>query len=152
MNNDFIKKGSALIKKAAAAYLTTIDENGFPSTRAMFNLRNSVQFPKLASFMSQFDNSLTSFFTTNTSSIKMRQIIKNPKVAVYYCDTVIYQGLMCQGNIEIENDKSVKHSIWHEEWKMYYPEGRDSEDYTILRLQPFYAKSYFQLNQTDIHL
>ena len=79
MDKEFIKQGLELIKKADAAYLTTIDKNGFPSTRAMLNLKNSKQFPKLVDFMSQFDNDLTLFFTTNTSSTKVSHIINNAK-------------------------------------------------------------------------
>jgi general stress protein 26 len=152
MKEEFIKDGLELIKKADAAYLTTIDPDGFPSTRAMFNLRNSNNFPKLTDFMQQFDAGFTLFFTTNNSSIKVAHIINNPKVSVYFCDTVLFHGLMCQGEIEIIKDKSIKHAIWHDEWLMYYPDGKDSEDYAILKLQPKYVKRYFQLQQRDLRL
>jgi len=151
MDKDVIKKGIELIKKADAAYLTTIDSYGFPLTRAMFNLKNSMQFPKLVDFMAKYDD-LILFFTTNTSSTKIKQIMNNPKVSVYYCDTEIYHGLMCQGEIEIVKDKSIKDAIWLDEWKMYYPDGKDSEDYTILRLEPSYVKRYFNLQQSDMKL
>ncbi len=104
MDKDITKKGDELIKKAVAAYLTTIDPEGYPSTRAMFNLKNSRQFPELVDFMSKH-NELTLFFTTNTSSDKIKHIMNNPKVSVYYCDTELYQGFMCQGEIEIVRDK-----------------------------------------------
>jgi general stress protein 26 len=148
MDTSFIKEGIELISKAGVAYLTTIDSNGFPSTRAMFNLKNSRQFPKLVDFMARFDN-LTLFFSTNTSSTKVKQIMKNPKVSVYYCDTDAYHGFMCQGKIEIVKDKSIKDAIWLDEWKMYYPEGKESEDYTVLRLEPSYIKRYYNLQQSD---
>lgn len=151
MDKDFIKKGIELIKKADAAYLTTIDSNGFPSTRAMFNLKNSMQFPKLVDFMAKY-NDFTLFLTTNTSSTKIKQIMNNPKVSVYYCDTEIYHGLMCQGEIEIVKDKSIKDAIWFDEWNMYYPDGKDSEDYAILRLEPIYIKQYSNLQQSDMKL
>ena len=152
MDKEFIKQGLALMKKADTAYLTTIDKNGFPSTRAMLNLKNSKQIPKLVDFMSQFDNDLTIFFTTNTSSTKVSQIINNAKVSVYYCDSKSWHGFMCQGEIEIVNDKSIKHSIWLNEWKMYYPDGIDSEDYAILKLNPTFIKSYYQFNQSELAL
>ncbi|MCX6272956.1 MAG: pyridoxamine 5'-phosphate oxidase family protein [Bacteroidetes bacterium] len=152
MDKAFIKKGLELIKRADAAYLTTIDSNGFPSTRAMLNLKNSVQYPKLVDFMSQYDNDLTLFFTTNTSSAKIKQIVNNPNVSVYYCDSKSWHGFMCQGEIEIVKDKAVKHAIWLDEWKMYYPDGKDSDDYAILKLKPNYVKSYFQFKQEDLTL
>jgi general stress protein 26 len=152
MDTDFVKKGLELINKADAAYLTTIDSNGFPSTRAMLNLKNSRQFPSLADFMTKHDNNLTIFFTTNASSIKISQIINNAKVSVYYCDTKSWHGFMCQGIIEIVNDKTIKDAIWLDEWKMYYPDGKDSEDYAILRLKTSYVKSYYQFHQSDLIL
>lgn len=152
MEQEFIKNGLALIKKAESAYLTTIDSNGFPSTRAMLNLKNSKQFPTLIDYMAQFDDDLTLFFTTNTSSTKVCQIRSNPKVAVYFCDPESWHGFMCQGEIEIVSDKAIKNSLWLDDWKMYYPEGKDSDDYAILKLKPSYVKSYFQFNQADLRL
>ena len=152
MDNEFIKQGLELIKKADSAYLTTIDSNGFPSTRAMLNLKNGKQFPKLIDFMAQFGEDLTLFFTTNTSSTKIKQIIANNKVSVYFCDSKSWHGLMCQGEIEIVTDKIIKHAIWLDEWKMYYPEGKDSEDYAILKLKPNYLKSYFKFTLSDSKL
>jgi general stress protein 26 len=146
MNKEVIKKGLELIKRADAAYLTTIDSNGFPSTRAMLNLKNCRQY------MTQFDNDLILFFTTNTSSTKINQILNNAKVSVYYCDPKSWHGFMCQGEIDIVKDKHIKQAIWLDEWKMYYPDGKDSDDYTILKLKPNYVKSYFQFNQADLVL
>jgi general stress protein 26 len=59
---------------------------------------------------------------------------------------------MCQGIIEIVNDKTIKDAIWLDEWKMYYPYGKDSEDYAILRLKTSYVKSYYQFHQSDLIL
>jgi general stress protein 26 len=152
MDNEFIERGLELIKKADAAYLTTIDKNGFPSTRAMLNLRNRVQYPKLAEFMMEYDSDLTLFFTTNTSSTKVSQLINNPKVSVYYCDPKFWHGFMCQGEIEIVEDQQIKNKIWQDGWEMYYPEGRESDDYAILKLKPGYIKSYYQLHQWELAL
>jgi general stress protein 26 len=152
MHKEFIKKGMELIKTSDVAYLTTIDSTGFPSTRALLNLKNNKHFPKIADFMTHYENDLTLFFTTNASSSKIDQIKSNPKVAIYYCDPISWHGFMCQGEIEIVNEKIIKNAIWHDEWVMYYPDGKESEDYTILRLKPSYVKSYFQFHQNDLKL
>lgn len=152
MDKKTIEKSLQLIKTAKAAYLTTIDEKGYPSTRAMLNLKNKEQFPKLANFLDRYDEDLTLFFTTNTSSVKVSQICNNDKVSVYFCDPGTWHGFMCQGNIEIVKDKSIKNSIWLDEWTMYYPEGKDSDDYTILKLKPDFIKSYYQFQQFESQL
>jgi general stress protein 26 len=152
MDKELIIKGLDLIKKANTAYLTSIESEGFPSTRAMLNLRNLKQFPELEDFMKDYNNTFTLFFTTNTSSAKFKQLKSNPKVSVYFCDTKAWHGFMCQGNIEIVKDKKLKHSIWIDNWTMYYPEGKDSEDYTILKLEPLYIKTYYKFQQSDLKL
>jgi phosphatidylethanolamine-binding protein (PEBP) family uncharacterized protein len=55
---------------AEAAYVTTIDPDGFPQTRAMFNLRRKEQFPGLASLFKDHQYDFLVYFTTNTSSLK----------------------------------------------------------------------------------
>jgi general stress protein 26 len=152
MDKELIDKGLELIKKSSAAYLTSIDSEGFPSTRAMLNLKNSKQFPELDGFMKKYAKKFTLFFTTNTSSAKIKQLLSNPKVSVYYCDTKTWHGFMCQGNIEIVKDKKIKDAIWLDNWTMYYPEGKDSEDYTILKLEPSYIKTYYKFQQSDLKL
>jgi general stress protein 26 len=59
---------------------------------------------------------------------------------------------MCQGEIEIVQDKSVKNAIWLDEWNMYYPEGKDSEDYTVLKLMPGVIRRYHNLQQFEMKL
>jgi general stress protein 26 len=59
---------------------------------------------------------------------------------------------MYQGNIEIVSDKSIKHALWLDNWIMYYPEGKDSEDFAILKLKPSFVKSYYQFQRFEYQL
>ncbi len=149
--DDVLNKGKELIATAGAVYLTTVNSKSFPETRAMLNLRNSKQFPGLVDFFKEVDDTEI-YFTTNTSSAKVNQITANSSVSVYYCNARSWHGFMCQGNIEIINDNSVKHAIWQDNWTIYYPGGKDSEDYAVLRLKPKYIKSYYKFNQEQIEL
>src|SRR3990172_5902384 len=88
-----------LLKTAEAAYVTTIDPDGFPQTRAMFNLRENEQFPGLAALFKDHQKDFLVYFTTNTSSPKIDHIKKNPKVAVYYCKAGEFRGLMLSGEM-----------------------------------------------------
>jgi general stress protein 26 len=67
-----------LMEVAKAAYLTTIDIDGHPQTRAMFNLRNIYQFPNLRKLFYNHRADFLVLFTTNTSSIKVVQARNNP--------------------------------------------------------------------------
>jgi len=134
-----------LLETAEAAILTTIDEEGFPQTRAMFNLRRKEQFPGLADIFKNHHNDYLVYFTTNTSSPKVAFIRKDPKVSVYYSKASEFRGLMLSGEIEIVTDQSEKEAIWQPGWERYYPGGVLDPDHTVLRLAPMKAKYYHQL-------
>ena len=137
---------------AEAAYVTTIDHNGFPQTRAMFNLRRKKQFPGLSELFKEHRDDFLIYFTTNTSSSKIDHIRKNPRVSVYYCKPSEWRGLMLSGEIEIVTDKEIKKAIWQEGWEMYYPGGPHDPDHTVLRLFPKFANYYHQLNSFKLEL
>jgi general stress protein 26 len=132
-----------LMKQSEAVYLSSIDETGFPLIRAMLNLRNSRIFPALEKYMDQSDKL---YFTTNTSLPKVKQITGNPNVCAYFCIPSEWRGCAVQGTIGIVHDRTVKKALWQESWTMYYPNGIDDPEYTVLLLAPRNIKGYCQLN------
>ncbi len=135
-----------LMETAEAAYVTTIDPEGYPQTRAMFNLRRKEQFPGVASLFKDHQNDFLVYFTTNTSSPKIDHIKKNPKVAVYYCKASEFRGLMLSGEMEVVIDGAEKECVWQKGWELYYPGGVNDPDHTVLRLRSLAAKYYHQLD------
>lgn len=131
-----------LMEIAKAAYLTTIDANGFPHTRGMTNMRNMDTHPHLAPLFRDHREDFLIIFSTNTSSAKVSHIKENPKVAVYYSHPEKTQGVMFGGEIEIVLDPKLKRAIWRDEMVKYYPSGYDDPDHTILRLRPRMAKGW----------
>lgn len=140
------------MEESKAAYLTTIDPDGFPITRAMFNLRNKEQFPEFSELFQNQQNKFTIFISTNTSSNKVAHLNKNPKMCVYFCDTEDFKGFMLGGSVEVVEDDKLKKKIWLDWWTRYYPEGVEDPDYTLLRLKPINARYYHKLNQEKIEL
>jgi general stress protein 26 len=138
-----------LMENSKAAYLTTIDSDGYPITRAMFNLRNNEQFPEFSKFYNGLDNEFEIFISTNTSSSKTGHIKKNPKISVYYCDPEDFKGIMFGGDVEIINDMKIKKKIWLDWWTKYYPKGLEDPDYTLLRLRPKVAQFYYRLQKVE---
>ncbi|HWQ63602.1 MAG TPA: pyridoxamine 5'-phosphate oxidase family protein [Methanospirillum sp.] len=134
--------GLNLMSEAKTAVLTTIDEDGWPSTRAMLNLRNVETYPDLAPVFDSHRGDLLIYFTTNTSSGKISQIGNNGKASVYYCDPLTWRGLMLGGTISIVSDPALNEKIWQKDWTMYYPGGVHDTDYSILCLVPRVAKYY----------
>ena len=143
-----------LMKTTIPAYLTTIDESGKPYTRAMFNLRNEEIFPTLSKVFKDHNDDLLVYFSTNTSSSKVKHVRKNPNVAVYYCvaEPKDFRGIMLGGVIEIITDQKIKENLWLDWWKTYYPKGVTDEDYTILCLLPKFVEIYFKLEKNTLNL
>ncbi len=140
--NDFKNTSLELLEAADAAYVTTIDTDGYPQTRCMFNLRNKKQFPKLAGVFRDHREDFMILFSTNTSSEKITQIKANSAVCIYYCAPNDFHGLMLAGNIEILNDPGIRETVWQDGWERYYPKGPDDPDHTVLRLYPKKAKGW----------
>ena len=141
-----------LIETSKAAYLTTIDPDGFPVTRAMFNLRNKEQFPEFSDFFQKQQNKFAIYIGTNTSSSKVAHIKNNPKISVYYCDPEDFKGVMFGGLVEIVKDQDFKNTIWLDWWTKYYVKGPNDPDYTLLILNPKHARFYYKLNLVNFEL
>ena len=150
--NDALKLSIELMEIAEAAYVTTIDPDGFPQTRAMFNLRRKEQFPGLTRLFKNHQGDFFVYLTTNTSSPKISHIKKNPKVSIYYCKPSEFRGLMLSGEMETVTDRVEKERVWQKGWEMYYPGGVHDPDHTVLRLRPMTAKYYHQLNSFHFDL
>jgi general stress protein 26 len=133
-----------LMETADAAYLSTIDSNGFPQTRVMGNLRNAEQYPGLKSVFSGHGEDFLVYLTTSASSGKIAQIRTDPKVSVYYSNPREFHGLMLGGKIEVAEDADLKKKIWQEGWEVYWPDGADGREYTVLRLLPDFAKGWYK--------
>ena len=146
------KFGLKLMEESKAAYLTTINPDGFPLTRAMFNLRNKEQFPEFSEFFEKQQNQFSIYITTNTSSNKVAHLRKNPEMCVYFCDAEDFKGFMVGSSVEIVDDVDIKKAIWLDWWTKYYPEGIDDPDYTLLRMEPKNARFYYKLNQVNFEL
>ncbi|MHA2281739.1 MAG: pyridoxamine 5'-phosphate oxidase family protein [Promethearchaeota archaeon] len=140
-----------LMQSSKAVYLTTIDSEGYPITRGMFNLRNKEQFPEFSEFFAYQDNKFVNYISTNTSSSKITDIQKNPKISLYYCDPDDVKGVMFGGDAEIIDDLDLKKQIWLDWWTKYYSEGLEDPDYTLLKLNPKKARFYYRLNQVQFH-
>jgi general stress protein 26 len=152
MDEKEVRKTSLeLMESSKAAYLTTIDSEGYPITRAMFNLRNKEQFPELSEFFSEQDNEFVIYISTNTSSSKIDHIRKNPKISVYFCEPEDFKGIMLGGEAETIDDIEIKQKLWLDWWTKYYTKGLEDPDYTLLKLNPKTARFYYKLNKVQFH-
>jgi len=139
-----IEVSKKLMETAGYVYLTTVSGHGIPFTRAMLNLKNRKQYPSLVKFFAKQKGDVVVYFTTSTSSDKVKHIKKHPYVSVYYCNPKAFHGLMLGGRIQIVKDLKVKNALWQKGWEQYYPGGFDDPDHTVLKLVPLVARGWYK--------
>ena len=120
MTKDLIKTALSIIDKSSKTIIGSVDEDGYPNLKAMLKPR-------------EMDTITTFYFTTNTSSMRVKQYRNNPKSAVYFYDPRFFQGVMLKGRMEVFEDQKTKDRVWREGDEMYYPKGVTDPDYCVLK-------------------
>jgi general stress protein 26 len=147
-----LQKYIEIMENSDDAYLATIDELGFPQIRCIFNLRNSKKFPEFRSNYKKEKNPFVVFIGTNTSSTKVRQVQKNPKIAIYYCIPEKFRGMMLEGTAEIIFDHHIKSMFWKDGWERYYPQGKEDPDFTLIKMNPCKARGWDTPNAFEFNI
>jgi general stress protein 26 len=133
-----------LMTEVDTAYLSTVDAEGYPQTRAMLNLHAPANFPALEPVFAAAGAPWDLFFTTNTSSAKVAHILANPRASVCLTQATQFIGVLLVGTLSVVSDVDLKRAIWQPGWEMYYPGGVESDDYAVLRFTPAFGKAYHQ--------
>ena len=132
-----IKDVVKIIQSSECAQIATFGKDeteGFPEIRALLNLANPKKYPKLKDkAISVNGETITIYFTTNTSSRKIRQIRANNKVCLYFVLPKKFKGVSAIGTIEEVTDQAVKEDFWQFGWNIYYHKGAKDPDYTLLK-------------------
>ena len=74
------------------------------------------------------------WFGTFASSRKVKQILGNPSVAVFYYDANSQSYVTINGIARLVNDKDNKDKYWVEGWKVFYPDK--VKDYILIEVTP----------------
>jgi general stress protein 26 len=135
---DAIRKALVLANRSGIAMLGTNSENGYPNIKAMIKMENE-GLKKI-------------WFSTNTSSKRINQLIQNPKACVYFVDFEKWMGLMLVGNVEVLQDKESKQRLWREGFEKYYPLGVADPDYSTLRFTAQWGNYYHALSNATFEL
>ncbi len=125
-----------LIDKQGVSFISSIDIEGFPNTKAMLPPR-------------KHEGIKTFFFTTNTSSMRVAQFRKNPKASIYFCDKRFFRGVMLIGIMEVLEDAASKEMIWQEGDTMYYSKGVTDPDYCVLKFTAKTGRYYTNFSSED---
>ena len=91
----------------------------------------------------------TFYFTTNTSSRRVAQYLKDNHACIYFCDRRFFRGVMLRGTMEVLTDNASKEMIWKDGDTMYYPEGVTDPDYCVLRFTAISGRYYSNFKSED---
>lgn len=133
-----IKEALELTNKSGIAMLGTNGDNGYPNIKAMFKMEN--------------EDMQTIWFSTNTSSKRVAQILRNTKACVYFVDAEQGKGLMLVGNVEVLQDIESKKRLWRDGFERYYPSGLTDPDYSVLRFIASWGNYYHGLSNVTFEL
>ena len=125
-----------IIDKQKICYITSIDSDGFPNTKAMLQPRKRNGIREI-------------FFSTNTSSLKVKSFRTNSKSCIYFCDSRFFTGVMLKGTVEVVDDQSVKDMLWQDGDVMYYSNGKTDPDYCVLKFTAASGRFYSNFKSED---
>ena len=136
---NFVKTVGNIVDKASVSIISSVDENGFPNTKAMLPPRKRENIKHL-------------FFTTNTSSMRVKQYSKNPKACVYFFDKRFFRGVMLRGAMEVLQDGASKEMIWKDGDEMYYSKGVTDPDYCVLKFTAHDGRYYSNFKSENFEI
>ncbi len=128
------------ISKQKMAFIASVNEYGFPVIRAMLA-------------PCKIDGNEI-YFTTNTSSNKVKQYLANKKACVYFYKrgTFKYQGVSITGEMQVCTDQETKSKIWRFWDKLFYKQGETDPDYCVLKFKGKTAEYYCDFKIEKIEL
>lgn len=133
---DPVKTALSVVERSGKAIIGSVDEEGFPNLKAMLKPREQ-------------DGLRVFYFTTNTSSMRVRQYLNNPKASIYFYDARFFRGVMLKGTMEVLQDPASKERIWQDGDTMYYPLGVTDPDYCVLRFTAQTGRLYENFGSVD---
>ena len=136
-----LEKIKRFIGERKVAFIASIDKEGFPNVKAMLRPR-------------KIEGLKTFYFSTNTSSIRVKQYRENPKACIYFYrkGLIKYQGVMLRGTMEVLETDEIKKELWRLGDKMFYPKGVTDPDYCILKFTATVGRYYCDLETESFEI
>ena len=125
-----------LIDKVSVSIISSVDNDGFPNSKAMLPPRKREGIKYI-------------YFTTNTSSMRVKQYVDNPRACVYFYDKRFFRGIMLKGTMEVLQDSESKEMIWRDGDELYYPGGVTDPDYCVLKFNTQSGRYYSNFKSED---
>lgn len=128
------------ISKQKTAFIASVNEQGCPVIRAMLAPR-------------KIDGNEI-YFSTNTSSNKVKQYLANNKACIYFYKRgkIKYQGVTIIGEMQVCTDQETKDGMWRFSDRLFYKQGVTDPDYCVLKFTGKTAEYYCDFKIETIEL
>ena len=129
-----LKEIERFVGKQDVSFVCSVDDDGFPNVKAMLK-------PRKRNGLKEF------WFSTNTSSMRVRQYQDNPKASIYFYHKglIRYVGVMLKGTMEVLTDQATKDMIWRKGDSVFYKKGVTDPDYCVLKFTAESGRYYKDL-------
>ena len=129
-----LKEIERFVGKQDMSFVCSVDDDGFPNVKAMLK-------PRKRNGLKEF------WFSTNTSSMRVRQYQDNPKASIYFYHKglIRYEGVMLKGTMEVLTDQATKDMIWRKGDSVFYKKGVTDPDYCVLKFTAESGRYYKDL-------
>ncbi len=136
-----INKIERFIDKQNVSFICSIDDDGFPNIKAMLKPRKRLGLKEF-------------YFSTNTSSMRVRQFLNNPKASIYFYHKglIKYVGVMLTGKMEVLTDQETKNAIWRRGDTLFYKQGVTDPDYCVIKFTAEKGRYYCDLKTEDFYI
>ncbi len=128
------KEIERFISRQKVSFICSVDNDGFPNVKAML-------MPRMRNGLKEF------WFSTNTSSMRVRQYLENPRASIYFYHKglIRYEGVMLKGTMEVLTDQESKNMIWRKGDTVFYKQGVTDPDYCVLKFTAETGRHYRDL-------
>ena len=129
-----LKEIERFVGKQDVSFVCSVDDDGYPNVKAMLK-------PRKRNGLKEF------WFSTNTSSMRVRQYQENPKASIYFYHKglIRYEGVMLKGIMEVLTDQATKEMIWRKGDSVFYKQGVTDPDYCVLKFTAESGRYYRDL-------
>jgi len=136
-----IKKIENFIDKQKVCFICSIDDENYPNIKAMLNPRKRKGIKEL-------------YFSTNTSSMRVKQYLDNPNASIYFYHKglIKYVGVMLKGKMEVLLDQETKNALWKRGDTIFYKEGVTDPDYCVLKFTATSGRYYCDLKTENFDI
>ena len=135
------KELEKFIDRQNVSFICSVDENNYPNMKAMLKPRKRVGLKEF-------------YFSTNTSSMRVKQFLNNPNASIYFYHKgfIKYTGVMLVGKMEVLTDQETKNMIWRKGDTIFYKGGVTDPDYCVLKFTAQSGRYYCNLKTEDFEI